>query len=547
MRPIVLAAILACAVGTSASGQSLEELSRDDSQWVMAGKNHRLTRFSGLDQISSETVGDLQVAWTFSTGVVAGHEAAPLVIGDTMYIVTPWPNILYALDIRDGSLKWQFHPRTQRAAKGVACCDVVNRGAVYYDGKIIFNTLDNHTLAVDAESGEQLWKTKLGEINRGETMTMAPLAAKGKIFVGNSGGEMGVRGWLTALDADSGHIVWRAYSTGPDEDVLIGSDFRPYYAKDRGEDLGVRTWPPERWKIGGGTVWGWISYDAELDLLYYGTGNPGPWNHTQRLGDNKWSLTVFARDPDDGMARWAYQIEEHDLFDYDGINENVILDLEIDGRLRKVIVRPERNGYMYVIDRATGEVLSADPFEYITVARGVDLETGKLQKIEAMQPVEGKITRDICPAAPGAKDWQPTAYSPRTGLLYVPHQHLCMDMKIAETGYIAGTPYLGAEVEMYAGPGGYRGEYMAWDPVAREKVWAIREDFPVWSGTVVTAGDIAFYGTMDRWFKAVDARSGDRSGSSARDRGSSGSPSPMPTATGGSMWRCCRAWADGRA
>jgi lanthanide-dependent methanol dehydrogenase len=210
------------------------------------------------------------------------------------------------------------------------------------------------------------------------------------------------------------------------------------------------------------------------------------------------------------MAKWAYQTSPHDLWDHDGINEFVLLDLEIDGEMRKVGVRPGRNGYMYVIDRATGEVLSAKAYDTVTAYKGVDLETGRIIPNEALKPELGKTIENICPAAPGAKDWQPTAWSPRTGLLYVPHQHLCMNMQTSEVGYIAGTPYLGATADMYAAPGdGYRGEFMAWDVVKQEKVWAIKENFPVWSGTVVTAGDVAFYGTMDRWFKAVDAKSGE--------------------------------------
>ncbi|HLU04966.1 MAG TPA: methanol/ethanol family PQQ-dependent dehydrogenase [Woeseiaceae bacterium] len=491
------------------ASEELVRMSQDDSQWVMPAKNYSSTRFSGLDQINRGNVADLAVAWTFSTGTTAGFEAAPLVIGDTMYIVTPWPNVLYALDVRDGSKRWSYEPEPARAAKGVACCDVVNRGAAYFDGKIIYNTLDNHTVAVDAESGKEVWKTRLGDINRGETMTMAPLVVKGKVLVGNSGGEMGVRGWITALDAGSGEIVWRAYSTGPDEEVLIGDDFQPFYEADAEPDLGVKTWPPGRWQIGGGTVWGWISYDPDLDLIFYGTANPGPWNHNQRLGDNKWTASIFARNPDTGMAKWAYQWGPHDLFDYDGVNENLLIDLDIGGTDRAVLVRPERNGHMYVLDRETGEVLSAEPYQHITVTEGIDLQTGRPNHVAAKEPREGEITRDICPSAPGAKDWQPSAYSPQTGLIYVPHQHLCMDMRPVETSYISGTPFVGAEVAMKAGPEGHRGEYMAWDPVAREKVWTIKENFPVWSGTVATAGGITFYGTMDRWFKAVDAESGE--------------------------------------
>lgn len=393
----------------------------------MPAKNYASTRFSGLGEIHTGNVTDLRVAWTFSTGVERGHEAAPLVVGSTMYLVTPFPNHLHAIDLADqpGQALWTYSPPVQRAAQGVACCDVVNRGAAYADGRIYFNTLDNQTVAVDAATGEEVWRTRLGDINLGETMTMAPLVVKNRVLVGNSGGEMGVRGWLTALDAATGEIAWRAYSTGPDEEVLIGPAFQPFYPQDQGEDLGVTTWPPDAWRVGGGTVWGWISYDPELDLIYYGTGNPGPWNPDQRPGDNKWTAGVFARDPDTGEARWFYQWTPHDVHDYDGVNENLLLDLPIDGETRRVLVRAERNGYLYVLDRVTGEVLSADPFAHITAALGVDLTTGIYHPDPGKKPVMGKVIRDICPASPGAKDWQPSAYSPRTGLIYLP-QNMCV-------------------------------------------------------------------------------------------------------------------------
>ena len=483
----------------------------EDGQWVRPARDYASTRYSALTEITAENVKGLRLAWTFSTGVNRGHEAAPLVVGTTMYVVTPYPNFLYAFDLsRPGApTRWRYEPKPSASAQGVACCDVVNRGAVYARGKVIFNTLDVHTVAVDAETGREVWRTKLGEINRGESITMAPLVVKDRVLVGDSGGEFGVRGWLTALDLNSGKIVWRAYHTGPDRDVLIGSGFKPFYASDQGKDLGVSTWPPDAWRIGGGTVWGWISYDPELDLIYYGTGNPGPWNPDQRPGDNKWTATLFARRPDTGEAVWAYQLTPHDLHDYDGVNEVLLLELPLPGGRRKVAVRPERNGYMYVLDRATGEVLSATPFVHITTSKGVDLKSGRLIYNEDKTPQVGKVVRDICPAAPGAKDWQPSAYSPRTGFIYLPHQNLCMDAESTEANFIAGTPFVGANVLMKPGPGGHRGEFAAWDPVAARKVWSIKESFPVWSGTVVTAGDVVFYGTMDRWFKAVHARTGE--------------------------------------
>lgn len=482
----------------------------EDGQWTMAPKDYANLRYSGLDQINTSNVVNLKVQWAFSTGVNRGQEAAPLVVGDTMYVVTPYPNILYALDLkRPGSTKWKYEPQPEAAAQGVACCDTVNRGACYSDGKVFINTLDCHTAAVDAKTGKALWNVKIGDINRGETITMAPLVVKDKVLVGNSGGEFGVRGWLTALDVKTGAIAWRAYTTGSDQDCLIGADFKPYYPQDRGKDLGIGTWPPGQWEIGGGTVWGWISYDPEMNLIFYGTGNPGVWNAEMRPGDNKWACGVFARNPDNGQARWFYQYTPHDLYDHDSINEHLLLELPIEGKMRKVIVHPERNGYMYVLDRATGQVLSADPYCRITATKGVDLKTGLLIHNEEKLPKTGKVIRDIQPPACGAKDWQPSAYSPQTGWMYVPFQNLSMDWEGTDASYIAGTPYVGVDDKIYAGPGGYRGEYMAWDPVARKKLWSIHENFPVWSGTVVTKGDVAFYGTMDGWFKAVHARTGE--------------------------------------
>ncbi len=498
--------------GSAAASAELNSLSEDDGQWVMAAKNYASTRFSGLTEIDTANVQGLQLKWSFATGQLRGHEAAPLIIGGTLYIVTPFPNNVFALDAVDGSLKWRYEPATLRGAQGVACCDVVNRGLAYADGRIFLNTLDVHTIALDAETGEELWKTKLGDINKGESMTMAPLVVGNHVLVGNSGGEFGVRGWIKALNTESGEVAWTAYSTGPDTDVLIDQDtFRPFYESDRGVDLGVSTWSGEQWKIGGGTVWGWISYDPELNLIYHGTGNPGVWTPALRPGDNKWSVTLFARDPQTGFARWAYQIVPHDEHDYDGVNENVLLDLEIDGRMRHVLVRAERNGFIYVIDRGTGEVISADAFGPVTWASGVNLSTGRPTLIDAATTGNRKATR-VCPAAPGMKDWQPAAWSPRTSLLYIPHNHLCMDYQGVEANYIAGTPYVGADVRMYSAEGRgnreHRGNFTAWDPVGRRIAWQIPEKFPVWSGALTTAGDVVFYGTMDRHFKAVHARTG---------------------------------------
>ena len=498
--------VLAC-VGSPqrvVHGQSAE------GDWAIPARDFANTRYSALNDVTEQNVAQLKLSFTFSTGVLRGHEAAPIVADSTMFLVTPYPNYVYALDLtRPGApTKWKFEPHPNASSQGVACCDFVNRGVAYANGRIYFNTLDAQTIALDAATGKELWRAHLGDINKGESMTMAPLVVKDKVLVGNSGGEFGVRGWLTALDAGTGRIAWRAYSTGTDAEALIGPDFKPYYAQDKGKDLGVHTWPGDTWQRGGGSVWGWISYDPGLDLIYYGTSNPSPWNPEQRIGDNKWTAGIFARDPDTGQARWFYQESPHDLFDYDAVNENILLDLDIDGRARKVIARAGRNGYFYIIDRATGQVLSANPFVHVNTTAGVDLKTGRPNYVAAKKPVVGKVVHEQCPHAAGGKDWQPAAYSPQTQLIYIPHQNLCQDEEVVTANYIAGTPFVGAKVIMYAGAGGYRGVFQAWDPRANRTVWKIHESFPVWSGALATGGNLAFYGTMDGWFKAVSARTG---------------------------------------
>jgi PQQ-dependent dehydrogenase (methanol/ethanol family) len=483
----------------------------EDGNWTMPGKNAASTRFSGLNELNSQNVGRLRVEFTFSTGVLRGHEAAPIVQGDTMYLITPYPNRVYALDLAKAGApqKWRYDPKPVAAAQGIACCDVVNRGVTIAGNSIYLTTLDGQAISLQAATGKERWRKQLGNINKGETITMAPFVAGDKVVVGNSGGEYGVRGWIIALDANTGDESWRAYSTGPDTDVLIGPRFAPFYDSDRGKDLGLRTWPPEAWKIGGGTMWGWISYDPELQLIYHGTANPGPWNPEQRPGDNKWTGGIFARDLATGEARWFYQAVPHDLYDYDSVNEIVLLDMQFNGQLRKVLVRPERNGYMYIIDRISGEVLAADAYAHVNSITSVDLKTGRPTHNSDKKPQLGKVVRDICPAAPGAKDWNPSAYSPMTGLLYVPHLNLCMNWESLEANYISGTPYVGANVVMHAGPGGNRGELLAWDIAQRKPAWKIKEDLPLWSGALATAGNLVFYGTLDGVFKAVDATTGE--------------------------------------
>jgi PQQ-dependent dehydrogenase (methanol/ethanol family) len=482
-----------------------------DGQWTMPAGDYGNIRFSPLDQINTSNAHNLHIVATSATGIPHGHEGGPLVVGSTLYMVTPFPNNLIALDLTQPGFpqKWIYSPNPDPISQGIACCDVVNRGASFADGKIIYNTLDANTVAVDANTGKLAWKTQVGDIHVGETITSAPIVVKNVVLVGDAGGELGVRGHLTALDIKSGKILWKAYNSGSDADALIGADFKPFYKKDQGKDLGIASWTPGQWKMGGGTIWGWISYDPTLNLIYYGTGNPGVWNPDMRPGSNQWSITIWARNPETGAAKWAYQIEPHDAFDYDEIMENILVDMPWQGHVRHLLLHPGRTGFMFVMDRGTGEVLSAKNFVPVTWANGYDLKTGLPDINKDKQTHFGVYAKGICPSSTGGKEFVPSSFSPRTGLLYIPAHNTCMDYEGTAVNYIAGTPYLGASVRMYPGPGGYQGELIAWDVAQAKKVWSIKEtDLPVYSGVLSTGGDVVFYGTMDGWFRAIDAHSG---------------------------------------
>lgn len=480
-------------------------------EWHRVARDYANTRFSPLDSITPENVSRLRMAWSFADGEKGGHEAAPLVIGDTMYLVAPFPNVAFALDLSQpgAPIKWTYTPNPTPLARGKACCDEVNRGPVYAGGLLIYNLLDGHVVGVDAQTGEERWRTKLGHVERGETLTMAPLAVRDKVYIGNSGGEMGVAGWLAALDVATGRELWRAHSVGTDEMVRIDETFKPFYPWMRGKDLGVSTWPADAWKTGGGAVWGFISYDPESNLIYYGTSNPGPRVPTQRPGLNLWTATIFARDADTGMARWAYQVTPHDQWDYDAVNENILIDVQIDGKPRKVLVHMDRNGYGYTIDRLTGEVLLAREFGHQNWSTGIDMKTGQPIVNKEMQPQPGVKLTNVCPPDIGVKDWQPAAFSPNTGLVYAGVFNICMDLTNHSVVYIPGTPYDGMEMLRYPVAGDENwGGFIAWDPVKGEKIWEIDEQYMVMSGALATATDLVFYGTADGWFRAVDARSG---------------------------------------
>src|SRR5882762_782112 len=510
-RRLIVATVMVLLAPRTAGGQAATAASKDDGQWTMPAKDYASTRFSGLSQINAVNARRLRALWSFSTGVLGGHEGQPLVVNNTMYVVTPYPNVLYAFDLTQEGypLKWKYRPNVNPAVIGIACCDLVNRGAFYADGKIVYNLLDGYTVALDATTGKEIWKTKIADVYKGESTPMAPLIVKDKVIVGTAGGEYGVRGWIKGLDLKSGQVLWTAYSIGPDDEVLVNqATFKSFY--DKGPDLaGLKSWPKDGWKNGGAPVWGWLSYDPTLDLIYYGTGNPAPWNVEQRPGDNKWATSVMARDPDDGSLRWAYQFTNGDNWDFDSTQEMILADLMVKGRLRKVLVHFDKNGFAYTIDRATGEVLVAEPFVAVNWAKRVDLKTGRpeMDPTKLTGASKGNIT-DICPTLEGGKNQQPAGYSPRTGLFYVPTNNMCMDFQSAQVNYVVGTPYIGAGAPYKPGPGGNLGAFIAWDAANGKRVWEIKEKYPVWSGALATAGSVVFYGTLDGWFKAVDAKTG---------------------------------------
>ena len=489
--------------GTAQEKVSLASMSQDSAQWVMPSLNYANTRNSTLNEITADNVKNLKVAWTMSTGATRGHEGQPLVVGDTMYFESAYPNHVFAVDLNDYHTKWEYTPKEDPFAVSVACCDLVNRGVAYGDGKIIVDALDGQVIALNAENGHVAWTAKNSDAEAGQTLTAAPLVVKNKVIVGVSGGEYGVRGYLTAYDLGTGKRSWRAYSEGPDTDIRIGADFTGP------KGAGTSTWHGDQWKVGGGTTWGWYSYDPELNLVYYGTGNPGTWNPSQRPGDNKWSMTIFARNPDTGMAKWAFQMTPHDAWDYDGVNEMILADINVHGTKTPALVHFDRNGFAYELDRRTGKLLLAKKFDpAVNWATDIDTTTGRPNVVASKTPKAGVNVQGICPAAMGSKDQQPASFDPQTGYFIVPTNHNCMDYKAFAVKYKSGFPYVGAIVKMYPGPGGNRGAVIAWDPNDGKIVWTEPEKFPAWSGTLTTAGGVSFYGTMDGYFKGVDTKTG---------------------------------------
>jgi lanthanide-dependent methanol dehydrogenase len=499
--------------------EDLDKRAQDPKQWVMQQGDNANTRYSKLNQINASNAGKLQVAWTFSTGVLRGHEGGPLVVGDTMYVHAPFPNTVFALDLNnEGKILWKYEPRQDPNVIPIMCCDTVNRGVAYADGKIFLHQADTTLVALDAKTGNVVWSVMDGEAGKGQSGTDAPFVFKDKVLVGISGGEFGVRGWVSAYNIKDGKLVWRAFSEGPDSDTLIDPAKTTSLGKPVGPDSSTSTWQGDQWKIGGGATWGWYSYDPQLNLVYYGSGNPSTWNPVQRPGDNRWSMTIFARDLDTGQAKWVYQMTPHDEWDFDGINEMILTDQTIGGTPRKLLTHFDRNGFGYTLDRATGDLLVAEKFDpVVNWATKVDMDKssktyGRPLVVDAYSTQhngEDTNSKGICPAALGTKDEQPAAYSPDTQLFYVPTNHVCMDYEPYKVSYTAGQAYVGAAVAMFPPKGETNmGNFIAWDGKTGKIVWSNKEQFSAWGGALATAGNVVFYGTLEGYLKAVDAKTG---------------------------------------
>ncbi|MER2510588.1 MAG: methanol/ethanol family PQQ-dependent dehydrogenase [Amaricoccus sp.] len=520
LMPTAALLLATSSVGVLANDSVTAAIS-DSKNWAIQTGDYANQRYSALDQINKDNVKNLQVAWTFSTGVLRGHEGSPLVIGNMMYVHAPFPNTVYALDLdQDGKIVWKYEPQQDPTVIGVMCCDTVNRGLSYADGMVFLSQADTTVVALDAKSGEVKWSVKNGDPSKGETATATTLPFKDKLLVSISGGEFGVQGHVTAYNIKDGSMAWRAYSVGPDDQLLFDPEKTTVLGKPVGKDSSIASWEGDQWKIGGGTTWGWYSYDPELNLIYYGSGNPSTWNPSQRPGDNKWSMTIFARDADTGVAKWVYQMTPHDEWDFDGVNEMILADQKIDGKDRKTLVHFDRNGLGYTLDRETGELLVAQKYDpAVNWTTGVDMDPNSptygrpsvVAQYSTQQNGEDVNTTGVCPAALGTKDQQPAAFSPKTGLFYVPTNHVCMDYEPFRVSYTAGQPYVGATLSMFPAPDshGGMGNFIAWDATKGEIKWSLPEQFSVWSGALATAGDIVFYGTLEGYLKAVDSETGE--------------------------------------
>ena len=491
-----LLVVLALTLGSLASNAAAQT----GAVWGVYGGDTANTRYSTLNQVNTSNVGRLKVAWALQLGSLRSQESTPILVGDLLYVTSSHgPKNVFAVDARTGEVKWRYSPEVPAGIEQYACCDVNNRGVAHANGKIFVGRLDGHLVALDAKTGKELWKTQVIDHTGGSVITSPPTVVKNLVITGFGGGEFGVRGHISAFDQNTGREVWKLYTVpGPGE---AGND----------------TWKGDSWKFGGGVAWHIGSYDPTLNLLYYGTSNPAPWGASVRGNDssnigqysNLYTASTLAINPDTGKIVWHYQTTPHDAWDYDGVNELVLADIDIAGQKTPVALKADRNGFFYVLDRRNGKLLSAEKFVDLNWAKSVDLATGRPVENADKRPRLGFRAKDICPNLIGGKNWMPMSYSFQTGLVYMSTMNLCMDLEGAQPQYKRGAFYLGVEFELgKGGPGGHLGEVMAWDPVKQQKVWGNRDDLLFIGGMLSTAGGVVFHGDIKGWFKALDAKTG---------------------------------------
>ncbi len=543
----------------------MAQSSSTTGEWWTTRGDPQGTAYSALSEINAGNVSKLVEDFSVPTNTFENHEGSPLVVGNIMYAETPFPNNLIAIDLaRHGKVLWTYNPGTDPGARAQSCCDFDNRGPAYVsqsqgapnaDGELIFNSLDGNVHAVDALTGQRLWMTNIANRLNGETTTGAPIVADRIAMVGNSGAELGARGAVYGLNVTTGALVWKAYNTGPDSDVLIGSRFHPFYAKDQGTNLGVTSWNGSNWwQQGGATAWGFKTYDPVNDLFIYGTGNADPWSAVYRggQGDAKWAATIFARKPSTGEAIWATQLTPDDQWDYDSISESVVADIPINGVTKHVLFHVDKNGYGYTLDAATGQILvvgnvSAVGGGIINWATGVDLKTGKPKFVPShlLRGIEDPLTgRNIiplnCPGPGGVKDQEPISYSLQTGLFYIPAHNGCFAQGDVQANYIAGTAFLAISVPNGFTSPGAQGTLVAWNAGTGSAAWSVNEPYPLWSGVMTTAGNLVMYGTLSNGsdspstptVKILNATTGALLWSAALECGSVGNPMAFMGADG---------------
>ncbi|MGA7537564.1 MAG: PQQ-dependent dehydrogenase, methanol/ethanol family [Steroidobacteraceae bacterium] len=535
-RRVLAPAAIFLAVGIACAAVSVAQAQEPQSPdlWASMGQNYALDRHSPLTQINPSNAHELEMIWAQSTGALRGHEGQPIVVDvdgtPMMFFESAWPNIVQALDLSDPDHPvevWNYVKKTDRDLSAVprACCDTVNRGLNYADGKVVLNTLDGYLIALDAKTGKVDWEVKRAYPDKGETVTNAPLIADGKVIAGFGGDEFGARGRVDAYDLSDGKLAWSYYSNGTDAEIGLTPETNkanPQYGT-YGHDTGL-TYPGDEWKRGGGAAWAWYSYDPQLRLVYYGTGNPGLWSPSYRCGanpptqeacnagkyDNKWSMSIFARNVDTGKVVWVYQMTPFDQWDYDGVNEPILVNLKIHGRERKVLVHFDRNGFAYVLDRTNGDLLEAHKYVAVNWAEKIDMKTGRPVKVYEHSPLLVGQMAQACPSAMGGKDQQPASVDPNNpAIFYVPTNNWCMqDTPQTRTSMQQGVVYVFANVYMYEHVPGVAGRLKAFNVVTGQTVWNVPDKYPNWGGTMNTAGGVVFYGSLGGDFRAVDAKTG---------------------------------------